>query len=227
MSKIRTLLRSTGNGVFLAICLILAVQAMASRMLTIDERKIMIPGLQQLPMDLGKWKASGEESLDKDVKAYLRPDDYIIRDYGNPETGSSINLFVAYFKSLQNSYGPHSPRICLPGNGWWVRSSKIASVWIPDQKQSIPVNEYLLDKSGDRILVLYWYQNDRNIWAEEFEAKLRLLPDLIRYKRADVSLVRLVTPLRSDGDTANTLATTIEFTRLVFPRLVERFATGK
>jgi hypothetical protein len=88
------------------------------------------------------------------------------------------------------------------------------------------VNEYLLDKSGERILVLYWYQNNRNIWAEEFEAKLRLLPDLIRYKRADVSLVRLVTPMRS-GDGGNELATSMDFLRVIFPKLVERFATGK
>jgi len=226
MSKIVKLLRASGSGVFLLICLILAAQATASRMLTIDERSIVIPGLQQVPLDLGPWKASGEQFLDKDVQAYLKPDDYILRDYA-VSTGGSINLFVAYFKSLQNSYGPHSPRICLPGNGWWVRSSKIASISIPERKESIPVNEYLLDKSGEQIMVLYWYQNERNIWAEEFEAKLRLLPDLIRYKRADVSLVRLVTPVRGEGDTERALATSVEFTRAVFPRLVERFATGK
>jgi EpsI family protein len=225
MSKALKLLRSTGNGLFLAICIILVVQATASRKLNIDERNIPIPGLHQVPLDLGKWKAVGEESLDRNVTLYLKPDDYILRDYANPATGASINLFVAYFKSLQNNYGPHSPRICLPGNGWLVRSSQIASVRIPERQEPIPVNEYLLDKSGDRILVLYWYQNNRNIWAEEFEAKLRLLPDLIRYKRADVSLVRLITPMRV-GDTGNELATSIEFARLVFPKLVERFATG-
>lgn len=225
MSKALKLLGSTGNGLFLAICIILVAQATASRKLTIDERRIPIPGLREVPLELGKWKSAGEQSLDKNVTLYLRPDEYILRDYANPSTGTSINLFVAYFKSLQNSYGPHSPRICLPGNGWLVRSSKIASVQIPERQEPIPVNEYLLDKSGDRILVLYWYQNNRNIWAEEFEAKLRLLPDLIRYKRADVSLVRLVMPMRP-GDSGNELATSVEFTRLVFPRLVERFASG-
>ncbi len=226
MSNIVKLLRSTGNGVFLAICLVLVVQATVSRMLTIDERDIPLPGLHQVPFDLGTWKAAGEQALDKNVTLYLRPDDYILRDYVDQSKGTSINLFVAYFKSLQNNFGPHSPRICLPGSGWWVRSSKIASLRIPDRQEPIPVNEYLLDKSGERILVLYWYQNNRNIWAEEFEAKLRLLPDLIRYKRADVSLVRLVAPMRS-SDVANEFSTSVEFTRLVFPKLVERFATGQ
>jgi EpsI family protein len=226
MSKIGQLLGSTGSGIFLVICLVLGVQATASRMVTIDERNIPVPGLHELPLDLGSWKAAGEQSLERDVALYLKPDDYILRDYVDPAAGTATNLFVAYFKSLQNSYGPHSPRICLPGNGWLVRSSKIVGLQMPDRQAPIPVNEYLLDKSGQQILVLYWYQNDRNIWAEEFEAKLRLLPDLIRYRRADVSLVRFVTPVRS-GDDENQLTKLVDFARAVFPKLVERFATGK
>lgn len=226
MSKTGRLLGSAGSGIFLLICLILGVQATASRMVTIDERNIPVPGLHELPLDFGNWKATGEQSLERDVALYLKPDDYILRDYVDPAAGTATNLFVAYFKSLQNSYGPHSPRICLPGNGWLVRSSKIVGLQMPDRQAPIPVNEYLLDKSGQQILVLYWYQNDRNIWAEEFEAKLRLLPDLIRYRRADVSLVRFVTQVRS-GDDENQLTKLVDFARAVFPKLVERFATGK
>ena len=72
--------------------------------------------------------------------------------------------------------------VCLPGSGWLVRSSRIRPLPCRDAPQGIPVNEYVLEKNNERILVLYWYQNDRNIWAEEFKAKLTLLPDLIRYQ---------------------------------------------
>jgi len=221
MSK---LLRSTGNVLFGVVCLVLVLQAAASHMVGIDERNIPIPGLHQLPLELGRWQATGENSLEQDVTAYLKPDDYILRDYVDATGGPAINLFVAYFKSLQNSYGPHSPRICLPGNGWLVRSSKIDSIQVPERAEPIPVNEYVMDKSGDHILVLYWYQNDRNIWAEEFQAKLRLLPDLIRYRRADVSLVRVVMPTRGEAAPGD-VAASLEFTRQLFPKLVERFAT--
>ena len=137
----------------------------------------------------------------------------------------SINFFVAHFKSLQDSYGPHSPRVCLPGAGWLVRSSKIETVPIPGRAEGIPVNEYILEKSSDRILVIYWYQNDRNVWAEEFRAKLKLLPDLIRYRRSDVSLIRLITSIQGTGE--NEMVNCLEFTRLVFPPLVERFESAR
>ena len=84
------------------------------------------------------------------------------------------------------------------------------------------MNEYVLEKSGQNILVLYWYQNDRHVWAEEFQAKLTMLPDLLRYRRSDVSLVRLVIPM--GGQTwERELTTGAEFTKLAFPTLVEHF----
>jgi EpsI family protein len=211
-------------GLFAAACLILVLQASASHMLKIDEQKIGIPGLHGLPWQLGPWSASSEQSIGPEVEAYLKPDEYILRDYVDEQHGRAINLFVAYFKSLQNSYGPHSPRICLPGSGWQVISSKIASIPVPGWPGGILVNQFAMEKSNQRILVLYWYQNDRDVWAEEYHAKLRLLPDLIRYRRSDVSLVRLVTPLV--GSTPeNELANCRQFTERIFPLLVQHFAS--
>jgi len=62
------------------------------------------------------------------------------------------------------------------------------------------------------------------VWAQEFHAKLRLLPDLIRYRRSDVSLVRLITSIpgtTSDHELDNCL----RFTGQMFPLLAERFAS--
>jgi len=217
-------LRSVRYGILAAACLILVLQASASRVLKIDEASIAIPGLHNLPWQVGDWKATSELSIGPVTEAYLKPDEYILRDYADPQQGPPINLFVAYFKSLQNTYGPHSPSVCLPGAGWLVTSSKIANIPVPGRPEAIPVNEFTMEKAGERILVLYWYQNDRNVWAQEFQAKLRLLPDLIRYRRSDVSLVRLITPLRGTSPD-NELNSCLRFTERVFPLLAERFAS--
>jgi EpsI family protein len=226
MPDIFSMMKFVPKGLFIPITLILGFQAGASRMLSVSERNLQLPELRQLPMGFGKWNASSEEQLDRNISDYLKPDEYVLRDYVSKDPVSNINLFVAYFKSLQNVYGPHSPRICLPGSGWLIRSSKIEEARAPGRADSFPVNEYVLEKSADRILVVYWYQNNRDVWAEEFQAKLKLLPDLIRYRRSDVSLVRLITPLGSVS-TENALANCLEFTRLIFPSLVERFANTK
>ena len=218
-------MRSATWGVFLPVCLILILQAAVSRTLSIPERDLPSPQLQKLPMQLEKWKASGEDTLEEGVVQYLRPDDYILRNYVDEADGASVGLFVAHFKSLQNTYGPHSPRACLPGAGWLILSSNIASVDVPGRSQNIAVNEYVLEKSANRIAVVYWYQNNRDVWAEEFHAKLRLLPDLIRYRRSDVSLVRLVSP--TDAGSGDHFKNCLQFTKLVFPLLIERFDSAR
>jgi EpsI family protein len=209
-------------GLFLAACLILVIQASASRMLKIDEKAIGIPGLHDIPMQVALWKASGEQSIGPDITAYLRPDEYILRDYVDARNGGAVNLFVAYFKSLQNSYGPHSPKICLPGSGWLVSSSKVVDIAVPDRADAIPVNQFTMEQGNQHIVVLYWYQNARNVWAEEFQAKLRLLPDLIRYRRSDVSLVRVIAPYPGSSPDSVT-ASCVQFTQRVFPLLAKHF----
>jgi EpsI family protein len=211
-------------GVLAAACLILVFQAGASRMLKVDERVLPVPGLHSLPMQVGQWKATTEVSMPPATEEYLKPDEYILRDYVDGRTGTPLNLFVAYFKSLQNTYGPHSPSVCLPGAGWAVSSSKITSIAVPGRASGIPVNEYTMEKSNERLLVMYWYQNDRDVWAQEFHAKLRLLPDLLRYRRSDVSLVRVILPLRS-ASAEEERANCLHFTQAVFPLLADRFAS--
>jgi EpsI family protein len=158
------------------------------------------------------------------IVAYLKPDAYVLLDYSSATGDGAINLFVAHFRSLQKTYGPHAPRICLPGSGWLETSSNLVSIAVPGRPEGIPVNQLTYEKSGARIVVLYWYQNDRNIWAQEFRAKLRLLPDLIKYRRSDVSLVRLIATLR-EPEPSLEVANCIEFTKLIFPSLAERFRT--
>ena len=217
-----SLVRSALKLWLLPAVLILAAQGAVLHVLSIPEKNITIPQLDSVPAQLGGWKTISEESLDPAVQEYLKPDSYILRNYANAAQASAVNVFVAYFKSLQSGYGPHSPSVCLPGSGWLVRERNIISISVPGRSADIPVNKFVLEKGGQHILVLYWYQNDRNVWAQEFQGKLRLLPDLIKYKRSDVSLVRLVQPMPSD-DSTQALTECKQFTKLIFPALAEDF----
>src|SRR5262249_7823848 len=115
------------KGLFLPATLILLVQAATVRRVAVAEGDFPLPGLRQLPLEMGAWRATSEQSLEAVVAEYLKPDDYILRDYVKPGS-EPVNFFVAYFKSLQNVYGPHSPKVCLPGSGWLVRSSTLQTM---------------------------------------------------------------------------------------------------
>jgi EpsI family protein len=216
--------RPTVTVMVLILTVILSAQIAGSYALTINERPLSVPGLQEVPDRIGTWALTDETPLDPEVAAYLRPDDYIQRGYLSKQPESSISLFVAYFKSLQNSYGPHSPRACLPGSGWLVHLWQVIDMPVADSRATVPINEYLLEKDGQKILVLYWYQNGRRVWAEEFQVKLHLLPDLLRYHRSDVSLVRIVETMGPETSLNEALRQAMSFAHTLYPALVERFA---
>jgi len=210
------------KGWLLAAGVVLLCQAGILRQLTVREVNVPVPTLDSLPRELGPWKVSSEQTLDQNVLDFLRPDGYILRDYTDASRNVTMNLFVAFFKSLQNTAGPHSPHDCLPGAGWLITSSSVPTFQAPGDDQGVPVNLYTMEKNGQRILVVYWYENDRHIWAQEFKAKLTMLPDLIRYRRSDVSLVRLVTSF-DEGGLDQALARARAFTGELFPPLVKTF----
>lgn len=208
------------RGPLFPVCLILILQTAVSHSLSVPERLLPLPGLRSLPSRLGEWEQGAEQVLEPNAIAYLRPDEYILRDYVNRSSGASVNLFIAYFKSLEDGYGPHSPRVCLPGAGWLVRSTRAVSIPGHGGSPTIPVNEYIIEKAGNRVLVVYWYQNERDVWADEFWEKIRMLPDLIRYHRSDLSLVRVISATTPEGtDFSNCL----QFTRELVPVLAKRF----
>jgi EpsI family protein len=214
----------TTTGCMIALSIILAVQIVASYTVTVSEVLPANPGFSTLPRLLGNWTMVEETALQASVEQYLQPDDYTIRTYRNGSAASDVSVFVAFFNSLQTKYGPHSPRACLPGSGWLTRFRKVVVMEVPGEREGIHVNQYVLEKSGEHILVLYWYQNKRRVWAEEFQAKIHLLPDLLRYRRSDVSLVRIIKPLGKEGFSEEAWKQTTEFARELYPVLVERLA---
>ena len=220
------LLRPASPRVLVPLVLVFTLQAVAVRRVSLTEVSVPLPGLQRLPLTLGSWRASEELVLPSDVTNYLKPDEYILRDYRSDGQASTVNLFVAYFKSLQNTYGPHSPAVCLPGSGWLVKSARAGKINVPGRPEGLEVNEYEMERSGDRIFVTFWYQNDRGAWAAEWDTKLRMLPDLLRHGRSDISLVRLIAPVH--GPTSDSeRATTLGFAAVVYADLSERFGKAE
>jgi EpsI family protein len=216
--------KSLQSGIVIGLMIILGGQIAASHIVAVSERPLANPGFATLPNRVDQWVGSGDQALEPLVFKTLRPDDYILRDYARPGGRDSINLFAAYFKSLQQTYGPHSPRVCLPGAGWLTRSWKPVTISVAGKRGDIPVNQYFLEKNGQFLSVMYWYQNNRRVWSQEFQAKLHLLPDLIRYRRSDVSLVRIVTPVASPARFDDAWQESVAFARTLFPLLEERMA---
>jgi len=200
--------------------MLLVFQAALARWVSWKEVLPPPPDFNRIPFVIGDWRAVEEKALEPEVVNLLQPDAYLNRDYRRGTSGPLVDLFVGYFRSLERSTGPHSPKVCLPGAGWLPVSEQVIRLDAGPGREPMPVNQYLLERERARLLVLYWYQNAQRVWADEFVSKLYLLPDLLRYRRSDVALVRITTPAAgSDWTSAREAAS--QFGRAAFPSLRE------
>jgi EpsI family protein len=156
--------------------------------------------LSSLPSQIDGW-TSTDDPLDQQTLNILGAGDFLVRDYENTsQLQPGINLFIAYFPSQRAGDTYHSPSHCLPGNGWVPLSREVVPIAGPDGS-SFPVNRYVVTKSGDRELVVYWFQAHGRAVANEYLAKYYLVSDSIRMNRSDGALVRLMTPML-EGESA-------------------------
>lgn len=150
--------------------------------------------LGSLPSQIEGWTGT-DSVLDQQTLDILGPGEFLIRDYENAsEPQPWINLYIAYFPTQKTGDTIHSPNHCLPGAGWVPTSREMVQIEGP-RGSSFPVNRYVVSKSGERQLVLYWFQAHGRAVASEYWAKYYLVSDSVRMNRSDGGLVRLMTPM--------------------------------
>jgi EpsI family protein len=86
----------------------------------------------------------------------------------------------------------HSPKHCLPGSGWEIWD--YGSTEIATGGSDFKVNKYSIENSGDRRLVLYWYQSKGRIIASEYLGKVLLARDALFQNSTAGSIVRIIVP---------------------------------
>lgn len=174
-----------------------ALLAATGLLLQVRSRNEIVPqreSLSSLPLQFGRW--SGRDiSIDEQTLDILGPGEFLLRDYADrSELQPPLGLFIAYFPSQKAGDTIHSPNHCLPGAGWVPTQRQVVQVARRDGS-SFPANRYVVSKTGERELVLYWYQAHGRAVASEYWAKYYLVADSIRMNRSDGALVRLITPM--------------------------------
>lgn len=214
MRLLAEFLRSRG---VIVVTLILAAQALGlNALVRRDDLAAHIP-LWMIPEKLGPWDTAENQSLSVHEQSNLKPDDYVARIYSNRDSPNAAALLVLYFASQRTERAPHSPRNCLPGNGWVPERFQPLAIPL-DRGATATVNRVTV-RNGDHLnVVLYWYHSSSGAVANEYWAKVRLILDAMLLGRSDTALVRITVPVTGmDEHAAETTA--VEFARLMYPYL--------
>jgi|SRR5665213_1811352 len=193
--------------------LVVVVQAVLFYSASHGESTPLPAPLKDFPTVFGAWTMHDEIPVEADTAAILRADDMMQRDYTSPD--GAANLFIAYFKTQRQGQSPHSPKNCLPGSGFQpVESGRID---VPVAGGSININRYVVSRGEQESVVMYWYQSQGRVIADEFAAKFYLIADSIRHHRSDTSLVRVEVPVSEHMPREKASQTAIEFVQAAYP----------
>jgi EpsI family protein len=176
-----------------------------------------------LPNRVGAWEGRPQATMSAKIIAVLGVDDYVDRLYLS-KTEPSVGLYVGYYKSQRQGDTMHSPLNCLPGAGWQPVKQDRTSFAVTDgagRQRDIKVNQFVIQKGLDRLMVIYWYQSHGRIIASEYASKMYMVYDAMRLNRTDAAMVRVITPILGTdaSDEADAARRAKTFVQELFPSL--------
>ncbi|NNM00340.1 MAG: VPLPA-CTERM-specific exosortase XrtD [Gammaproteobacteria bacterium] len=195
------------SSVALLIVAVFGAASLAERQEIIPEREEFVT----LPKELGGWRGR-VEIMEQIYLDTLKLTDYRIINYTTDT--EFVNFYSAYYDSQRKGASIHSPKTCLPGDGWRFNEIETHAVdGVTMGGKPLIVNRVLMTKGDRRQLVYYWFQGRSRIITNEYAAKWFIFWDALFNNRTDGALVRLVTPIREGADAAVADERLQEFTK--------------
>jgi len=201
-----------------ALCLCLVLSAVALARASKSEPTLPREPFDRLPMTLGAFTGSRAADLEPDILKVLGVEEYLNRVYRQEGSLLPVGFYLGYWASQREGDAIHSPMNCLPGSGWQPTAQGRLPLTVGGVQTE--VNRVIVDKGGERLLVLYWYQSHGRVVASEYWSKIHMVLDAIRTNRTDAALVRVVVPIARGAD-AEAVAEreALAFVHALYPQL--------
>lgn len=162
------------------------------------ELRIEADALGTLPQAIDGWHGR-PVPLEDTVESELRASFNLQRVYRHA-SGDIVWLYVGYYGTARGGRPEHTPRGCYTGAGWGIEATDTLVV---DPERGLRVNEYRVERDGERRLVHFWFRSHRRTgMLGGLDQNLDRLLGRLLDGRADGALVRISTPLTGTDPTA-------------------------
>lgn len=182
------------------------------------------------PKTIDGWVGTKQQDFTPDILKVLGVDEYLNYTY-RLERQAVVGLYIGFYESQRQGDAIHSPLNCLPGAGWEPLSKSYLPVPVMTApadrggvEKTIDINRYVIRKGLDRQVVLYWYQSQGRVVANEYWSKIHMVLGAIRSNRTDAAMVRVITPIigSDPGAEAKAERQAVAFVKALYPHL-ERY----
>lgn len=151
--------------------------------------------LGSISPSIAGWTVAGWQSLRAPIFDKLRPTSYLSRIY--ERHGRQLGLFIAYYAQQRAGETMHSPKSCLPGNGWEIVAQGNTRITLGGK--TVELNRYHVQNNGEHMLAIYWYQSRNRVIASEYLGKALLIKDAVMGGYTSGSIVRILLPDDAQG----------------------------
>lgn len=204
-------MKSPVQGVYAGLLALLSGTLVASNMAPNRSAEPLRAPLDSISKELAGWKMDAKEEL---TPRQLSATSYLARTY--IKDSRQLGLLIAHHDSHQAGVSVHTPKNCLPGDGWEIW--KAGHVTIVYDGRPVAVNQYNVSKNNQRMVVLYWYQSRNRVIASDMFAKLMLVRDALIEGRTSGSFVRIVM-----ADNPEVVSEGLRFAEAVMPQVQRCF----
>lgn len=179
-----------GHGMALTLLLMtgaLVVTGLSARSEVHPQRQ----ALSAFPLQIGDWQGRpGRLSLL--VEEVANASDYF---YGDFRSGAEVvNAYVSYYESQLRGAIPHSPEVCLPGDGWVIVSNDPVRIH-NSAGEAFEANRLVTTRGNRTVLAYYWLKQGDRRFRDALGARLDLVRSAAFESRTDGALIRLVSEL--------------------------------
>jgi len=213
-----TLLRQAVSIRYLAAVACLGTTLAGTRLADSRQPDSLVRPLAAIDREILGWRSLEDDTLPGDILQILVPSAYLSRVYQKDK--SQLGLFIAYYAQQRAGESMHSPKVCLPGNGWEI--VRQGSADIVAAGHSTTINQYHIEHSGRQMLALYWYQSRRRIVASEYVGKLLLIKDAVTSGYTSGSVVRITV-----NDDPWSAGEALQFAEKLIPQVQRSISDGR
>lgn len=170
--------------------------------------------LFSFPLKIEQWSGN-EIGMEDWVFESLETPYAILRDYRSPDW-ETVNLAITWYDDKEVAI--HAPEACLGGVGNKVKEKNVEQIKI-NNSQDYQIGRLLVERNNQRLLVLYYFNNDGYITPSQTKLRTKILLKRLRFKRTSAAFVRLMMPINKSQE--HTRAVLEEFLRATFPAVME------
>lgn len=145
-----------------------------------------MPDFSAIPTTFAGWYGQ-DFPLSENIAAVLDADLTLQRGYRNA-SGNEVWLFLAYFREQQVNSQIHSPRHCVPGNGWNVTSLEPRTMQLAHGPESVACMS--LERNGAQQEMIYWFRTRSGTVTGEYALKWDLVRNALARRPTDALFVR-------------------------------------